>query len=118
MAKKTTQRRLVEAARKIWFYSEQRREALKNAFIRWEKLDGIKKAVYRCAVCKDETTETAVDHIEPCVNPKDGWSGFDVFYSRLFGGALQVVCKLCHRTKTQKENQARKLKRLNGKEQE
>ena len=50
-----------------------------------------------------------VDHIEPVVDPKEGFISWDVFIDRLFceRANLQAVCKPCHKVKTQKEKKKR-----------
>jgi 5-methylcytosine-specific restriction endonuclease McrA len=66
---------------------------------------------YRCAKCTDVfgRKEVQVDHILPVVQTS-GWDGFDGFISRLFcdPSGLQVLCKPCHKDKSQAENKTRK----------
>lgn len=66
---------------------------------------------YRCKACGGlfVRRDVAVDHIEPVVRTT-GWVGFDDFIQRLFCpiGGLQVLCKPCHKEKTQKENAERR----------
>ncbi len=56
--------------------------------------------------------EIQIDHITPIV-PLTGWDSWDKLIERLFCKEedLQVLCKPCHHTKTQKEN---KIRRNNG----
>ena len=65
-----------------------------------------------CAECEDILAkgQYAVDHIEPVVNVKLGFEGFDNMYEALFCPAtnLQVLCKPCHLVKTRRENSARR----------
>lgn len=65
-----------------------------------------------CASCYDLFTKGhyAVDHIEPVINIKDGFMGYDTMYKQLFCDAsgLQVLCKPCHAKKTKGENAERR----------
>lgn len=62
---------------------------------------------YRCAGCNGEFTSTniAVDHIAPVVDPKVGFVDWNTFIDRLFctEDNLQALCTECHSTKTKKE---------------
>lgn len=66
---------------------------------------------YQCAICKDEFTnkEVEVDHIEPVVDPVKGFINWDTFIARLFSFKenYQLVCKSCHKLKSNKEKKAR-----------
>lgn len=61
----------------------------------------------RCANCEQlvPETETAVDHIEPIVNPELGFESWDKFIENLYceEEGLQVLCNPCHLVKTNKE---------------
>jgi len=67
---------------------------------------------YRCAQCSDVFTSKniAVDHIDPVVDPKQGFVSWDVFIERLYVemDKLQVLCKECHTKKTLLERKERK----------
>lgn len=62
---------------------------------------------YRCNLCSAEFTnkDMEVDHIEPVVNPAEGFVNWDTFISRLFcdKSNLQAICKPCHKAKTKQE---------------
>lgn len=66
---------------------------------------------YKCSACGGEypSNKIDVDHIEPAV-PLSGWDGFDGFIERLFceKKGLAVLCKACHKTKTDAENAQRR----------
>lgn len=99
--------------RKIWRWSPMRREALQRAF---HCTDDEGTEFYNCALCANYSSQKLVhvDHIEP-VAPTTGWAGWDVHFERLFcpSEGLQVVCKDCHKAKTNKENtKRRKQKRV------
>lgn len=74
---------------------------------------------YTCAACEGifARKDIQVDHIAPVVNVS-GWDGFDLFIDRLFcdSEGLQVMCKPCHKAKSQKENASRpRVKRIRKK---
>lgn len=64
---------------------------------------------YRCAACSGEfpLKQVQVDHIKPVV-PKN-FTNWDDFIKRLYCEAknLQVVCKPCHKEKSNKERKQR-----------
>lgn len=63
----------------------------------------------RCAMCNGlyPETETAVDHIEPVVDPEVGFTNWDDFINKLYceEDNLQVLCNGCHDEKTKKEKE-------------
>ncbi|QHJ80983.1 MAG: HNH nuclease [Caudoviricetes sp.] len=67
---------------------------------------------YQCAQCLGLFPAKLVvtDHIEPVV-PVTGFTSWDDIVSRMFcdTDGLQVLCKPCHKLKTQAENLERKL---------
>jgi hypothetical protein len=67
---------------------------------------------FRCNWCKIDfpNSEVQVDHIEPVVDPKEGFTTWDKFISRLYCSKenLQVLCKECHDIKTKKEKEVKK----------
>lgn len=69
---------------------------------------------YKCAKCKKlfVAADVQVDHIKPVVDPKKGFVGWDDFINRIFCEIenLQVMCKPCHKVKTDKEKLERKKK--------
>lgn len=66
---------------------------------------------YHCKKCSASFSrrEVQIDHKLPVVSTS-GWDSFDGFIDRLFCGVdgLQVLCKPCHKEKTQAENKARR----------
>ena len=62
---------------------------------------------YKCKKCKNEFTskDVEVDHIKPVIDPKKGFVSWDDYIARLFCDEtnLQVLCKTCHKIKTDKE---------------
>lgn len=77
------------------------------------KLSGRMAQHYKCAKCKKEfpLSKIAVDHIQPVVDVKEGFTTWDNFISRLFcvKDNLQCLCDDCHDKKTQQEKENRKL---------
>lgn len=69
---------------------------------------------YTCAACKKlyVATDVQVDHIKPVVDPKKGFVSWDSFIDRMFCEIenLQVMCKPCHKIKTDQEKLERKKK--------
>lgn len=69
---------------------------------------------YTCAACKKlyVATDVQVDHIKPVVDPKKGFVSWDVYINRMFCEIedLQVMCKPCHKIKTDLEKAERKKK--------
>jgi len=69
---------------------------------------------YKCAKCKKHfvATDVQVDHVLPVVDPKVGFIGWDSFIDRIFCEIenLQVLCKPCHKVKTEEEKAKRKKK--------
>ena len=95
---------LVGAARKVWGWSNERREIKKQAQI------GKK---WKCAECKELFSKVHVDHIIGVGKSPREFSGWDDYYKRLFCSIenLQVLCVQCHGRKTKREKRnGRKLK--------
>jgi hypothetical protein len=71
---------------------------------------GIKQ--YKCYLCEKsfERDQVVVDHVQPVVEPKKGFTTWDQFIERLFCDAsnLKACCSPCHKIKTQKEEEERK----------
>ena len=91
-------------------------KALKEAFV-GRKLNaktGKLAMHYTCAECKKlyVATDVQVDHIKPVVDPKKGFVSWDVYINRMFCEIedLQVMCKPCHKVKTDSEKLERKKK--------
>ena len=83
---------------------------------RWEKRRKECKKIGICAKCREVTKDIHVDHINPVIDPKVGWQGWDIYYDRLFNGDLQPLCRPCHKIKTREENVERKETRKQIKE--
>ena len=69
---------------------------------------------YLCAACKEAfpQKEVEVNHITPVVLPT-GFDSWDGVIQRLFceKDGLEVLCKPCHKTRTDQENKERKNER-------
>ncbi len=91
-------------------------QALKAAFVgkKVNAKTGKMAMHYKCAECKKHfvAVDVQVDHIDPVVDPKKGFISWDVFIERMFVeiDKLQVLCKPCHKIKTDEEKQQRKKK--------
>lgn len=91
-------------------------KALKEAFVgkMVNEKTGKMAMHYKCASCTKlfVATDVQVDHIEPVVDPKKGFAGWDVYIDRMFCEikGLQVLCKVCHTVKTDQEKLERKKK--------
>jgi len=71
----------------------------------------IKRGLYKCADCDGEFDryDVQLDHIEPVVDPIDGFISWDIFIKRLFiePEGYACLCKNCHSIKTWLEKQLR-----------
>ena len=94
---------VVGVLRRASFKWHARTEAMQNA--------RVARGQYRCAICGEifKAKEVDLDHVEPVVDPKTGWTNYDDFIERLFCEAdkFQVICNgpgSCHETKTYTED--------------
>lgn len=75
-------------------------------------LSGRQAKHYTCAGCSGNfpAKDVCVDHIEPVV-PVTGFTTWDEVINRMFCESenLQVLCAACHKVKTSKEKEERKL---------
>jgi 5-methylcytosine-specific restriction endonuclease McrA len=91
-------------------------KALKEAFVgrKVNTKTGKQAMHYKCAECSKYfvATDVQVDHINPVVDPKKGFTTWDNFIDRVFCEIknLQVLCKPCHKIKTDQEKLERKKK--------
>ena len=91
-------------------------KALKEAFVgrKENKKTGKLAMHYKCAKCKKQfvAADVQVDHVLPVVDPKVGFVSWDDFINRIFCEIenLQVMCKPCHKVKTELEKAERKKK--------
>ena len=91
-------------------------KALKEAFVgRQVNVKTGKMAMhYKCVACQKlyVASDVQVDHIKPVVDPKKGFVSWDDFINRIFCEIenLQVLCKPCHKIKTDQEKAERKKK--------
>ena len=77
-----------------------------------EKVSKLVRNFYFCKYCGQVFSRkgVSVDHIQPVVDPKKGWQGFDEYIRRLFceKDGFQILCGECHDAKTARENKNRK----------
>lgn len=97
---------------------------LRSATIKWAPIQKVRKAAhvrrgfYLCSSCNDEIPSTVVDevsrrrvnnvivdHISPIIDPAVGFVSWDEVINRMFCDSdnLAVVCRECHKTKTNEE---------------
>lgn len=87
-------------------------EKLQEAYVgtKINKSSGRMAKHYKCNVCHEDfpQKEVEVNHITPVV-PTSGFDSWDGVVERLFceTDGLEVVCKPCHRSITNKENKER-----------
>jgi hypothetical protein len=76
-----------------------------------EKVSKLVRNFYFCAHCDKVFSRkgVSIDHVEPVVDPRHGWQGFDEYIKRMFClvDGFQILCHNCHDTKTKKENKIR-----------
>lgn len=90
--------------------------ALKAAFVgkKVNAKSGKMAMHYKCASCKKHfvAADVQADHIEPVVDPVTGFQTWDIFIDRIFCELhnFQILCKDCHKIKTNIEKEARKKK--------
>lgn len=72
----------------------------------------IQRGIYLCNSCKKPHARKHIkmDHIDPVVDPTQGFTTWDSYIARLFvdESGWQVLCKTCHDTKTKEERVIRK----------
>lgn len=109
------------------------KSALRSASQRWPPKNIVKgkarvrRGFYLCNECKQEVPATlppkpgnkrrinnaVVDHIDPIVDPKEGFETWDKVVERMFceEDGLQVLCHECHTIKTKEEREIAKNRR-------
>ena len=90
----------------------------------WHRQDGTvakrPRVEYLCHSCNDwfMGKDVQVDHAIPVVDPIKGFDSWDVFVDRLFcdPSNLNVLCKSCHKKKTDSEKAIRAIYRKQAKQ--
>ena len=88
-------------------------KALKAAMVgkKINKRTGRLAEHYLCASCGGffVARDVQVDHIDPVVSPEEGFQDWWTYFNRLYCEAdnLQVLCKQCHKDKTNAERKER-----------
>ena len=109
---------------------------LRRATQKWAPIQECKKkartrrGLYHCAGCGEEVPASVkeegsrrrsnnihVDHIEPIIDPKVGWTTWDDCIERMFCELdnLQVLCTACHKVVTDEEKEIAKARRAKEK---
>lgn len=94
---------------------------LRRASYRWptrwaaEKRSKIARNEYYCECCGVIGPKRAfqMDHVDPVVDPIEGFVGFDKYIDRMYPDTeqgWQRLCSDCHDKKTEQENNTRKKK--------
>ena len=121
--------RTVERTRNGGTWTEARynsfiKSLLRRGTLKWGPIHEVKRkarvsrGVYQCAGCQDQVPVSVikdrkrvnnvhVDHIEPVVDPAEGFLSWDEVIRRMFVEEedLQLLCGDCHTVKTNKEKQ-------------
>lgn len=127
---KKTKNRIKASLRKVWQFSEE----YSKAKLKY-KLDIM---LYRCNICNIKMYEGQsektmkkyldkypkcvimdnghLDHVDPVVNPEEGFKDWNEWISRLFLNEMQYLCKPCHKAKSFDENLIRKAMKKLAKE--
>ena len=90
----------------------------------WYKKDGTTakkpRVEYLCTVCQDwfMKKDIQVDHEIPVIDPILGFQNWDIFVERLFCDSdnLNILCKTCHKVKTDEEKRIRAINRKKAKQ--
>ena len=98
------------ALRRAWMRYPVKHQALKEARRNSQSANKRLKYEYQCNVCKEwfRGDEVQVDHKKPAGSLRD-YKDLPLFVENLFcePDNLQVLCKPCHKTKTNKERKKR-----------
>jgi hypothetical protein len=95
------------------------KHVLRSASLRWWARNQaltdarIERGLYKCAMCGDsfKRKDVQIDHIEPVIDIKEGFTTFDSYIERLLPedpSSFQICCVACHETKTMIEDEFRK----------
>jgi len=87
----------------------------------WFRKDGTQaskpRVEYLCSCCNDwyMGKDIQVDHADPVVDPTIGFVNWDTYIARLFCAKenLSVLCKTCHKSKTDQEKDIAVQRRRN-----
>lgn len=90
----------------------------------WYKKDGTQakrpRVEYQCSECSEwfMGKDVQVDHTVPVIDPVHGFQDWNIFVDRLFCDIsnLSVLCKPCHKKKTDEEKAVRAAHRRKAKQ--
>lgn len=105
------------------------KQVLRNASIRgwWARQAvfhrvKVDRGQYRCEGCQAifKQKELEIDHIDPVIDLKLGFTTWDDYVNRLFvePDKLQALCGICHSSKTQVEQNMREFYKKQRKQSE
>ncbi len=95
-------------------------QAINNAYVgkKINPKSGREAKHYKCNCCWGEfpASEIQVDHIQPVIDPFVGFISWDEVVKRMFCEmeGFQVLCKPCHKEKTNVERHKAKERRKNN----
>lgn len=98
---KDLRQKIINHLRRIGYLNQTYKSAMEAAHR--------ERGEWECAGCKKtfKRSEIHGDHIEPVINPDDGFVDWNTYLERLFLGQIQPLCKQCHNEKTRGENSVR-----------
>ena len=98
--------------RRATYQWKPRNQALVNA--------RVERGRYKCSMCEElfRSTEVQIDHIEPVIDPRKGFTTWDDYIERLFCPVekFQILCTVCHEQKTRIEDSLREHYKTEGEE--
>lgn len=72
----------------------------------------VSRGKYKCALCEQiyPKKEVQMDHVEPVIHAERGFVDWNEYIDRMFPDmdGWQVLCKGCHKDKSNKENETRR----------
>ncbi len=79
----------------------------------------VSRGKYRCSSCQGDNfgpKEIQLDHTIPVIDPHEGFTTWDNYINRLFCDVdgFSIMCIECHKIKTFRENQVRKIVKGNN----
>lgn len=105
---KDLRNKIIAHLRRIGFYNATYKEAMESAHR--------DRGQWECCQCKKlgKRSDLHGDHIEPVIDPSTGFVDWNTYINRLFLGAIQPLCKTCHKDKSNAENTIRRQVKSRG----
>lgn len=108
---------IISAARSAMRRYPPKWQALKDAGVgkKVNKHSGRMAEHYICSGCGNFfiARDVQVDHVDPVVDPSTGFVSWETYFDRLYCEVenLQILCKPCHKEKTNRERKERTKKK-------